>query len=84
VFDPEMGGQGYATEAAAAMVDLAFNGLGAHRVYARIDARNLASVRLAKRLGLRREAHLRENEWFKGEWTDELIYAVLDREWSRT
>jgi RimJ/RimL family protein N-acetyltransferase len=83
VFDPELGGHGYATEAAAAMVDLAFNGLGAHRVYARIDSRNLASIRLVERLGLRREAHLRENEWFKGEWTDELVYAVLDRDWGR-
>jgi RimJ/RimL family protein N-acetyltransferase len=84
VFDPAVGGHGYATEAAAAMVDLAFNSLGAHRVYARIDARNGASIRLAERLGLRREAHLRENEWFKGEWTDELVYAALDREWGRS
>lgn len=81
VFDPEVGGRGYATEAAAAMVDLAFDGLGAHRVYARIDARNARSARLAERLGMRREAHLRENEWFKGGWSDELVYAVLDREW---
>jgi RimJ/RimL family protein N-acetyltransferase len=34
-----------------------------------------------ERLGLRREAHLRENEWVKGEWTDELIYAIRAPEW---
>jgi RimJ/RimL family protein N-acetyltransferase len=34
-----------------------------------------------ERLGMRREAHLVENEYVKGEWTDELIYAMLDREW---
>ena len=28
-----------------------------------------------------REALLVENELVKGEWTDELVYAVLDREW---
>ena len=30
---------------------------------------------------MRREAHLVENELVKGEWTDELIYAILRREW---
>jgi RimJ/RimL family protein N-acetyltransferase len=30
---------------------------------------------------MRREAHLVENEYVKGEWTDELIYAMLDTEW---
>jgi RimJ/RimL family protein N-acetyltransferase len=34
-----------------------------------------------ERLGMRREAHLVENEWVKGEWTDELVFAMLDREW---
>jgi RimJ/RimL family protein N-acetyltransferase len=33
------------------------------------------------RLGMRREAHLVQNEWIKGEWTDELIYAILADEW---
>jgi RimJ/RimL family protein N-acetyltransferase len=35
-----------------------------------------------RRLGMRQEAHLRENEMFKGAWSDELVFAVLDREWS--
>ena len=34
-----------------------------------------------ERLGLRREAHLVENELVKGEWTDELVYALLEHEW---
>jgi len=38
-------------------------------------------ARLMERLGMRREAHLVENEWFKGEWGSELVYAMLDREW---
>jgi len=32
---------------------------------------------------MRREAHLRENELVKGEWTDELVYAMLASEWRR-
>ena len=30
---------------------------------------------------MRREAHLRENEFVKGEWVDELVYAILATEW---
>jgi len=81
VFDPEVGGRGYATEAARALLDLAFGPLGAHRVYGRTDARNEPSARLMERLGMRREAHFREAEIFKGEWGEELVFAVLVSEW---
>ncbi len=81
VFDPAYVGQGYATEAAAMMVELAISGLGAHRVSARVDARNLRSAAVLERLGMRREGHFVENEFVKGEWTDEATYAVLEDEW---
>lgn len=82
VFLPEAAGHGYATEAAAAVVDIAFDELHAHRVAGHLDARNEASARVLQRLGMRLEAHLRENEFIKGEWTDELIYAVTRDEWA--
>jgi len=81
VFSPAHGGRGYAAEAAHALLHLAFGELGLHRVIARLDARNTASARLAARLGMRQEAHLLENEWFKGEWTDELSFGLLASEW---
>jgi RimJ/RimL family protein N-acetyltransferase len=81
VFHPDAGGHGYATEAARALVDLAFSDLDAHRVFARTDARNTASAALLRRLGMRQEAHFREAEIFKGAWGDELVFAVLAREW---
>jgi RimJ/RimL family protein N-acetyltransferase len=74
-------GHGFATEAARAVVDLAFTGLDVHRVSGRIDARNGASAGVLERLGMRREAHLVENEFVKGEWVDEAVYAVLADEW---
>jgi RimJ/RimL family protein N-acetyltransferase len=83
VFDPAHAGHGYATEGAALIVELAFSVMGAHRVSGRLDARNDSSARLLERLGMRREAHFRENEFVKGEWTDELVYAVLEDEWRR-
>jgi RimJ/RimL family protein N-acetyltransferase len=79
---PDHGGQGFATEAARAGLGLMFDA-GVHRVVARVDARNAPSLRLCERLGMRREAVLVANEWFKGEWTDEVDYAVLDHEWAR-
>ena len=82
IFSPAHGGRGYATEAVRALLDLAFGPLGARRVIARVDARNAASLALLDRLGLRREAYLVENEWFKGELGDEVDFALLSREWN--
>ena len=81
VFDPAHSGQGLATEAASALLELAFGGLGLHRVTARLDPRNDRSVALCERLGMRREAHFVSCEVFKGEWADLAIYAVLADEW---
>jgi RimJ/RimL family protein N-acetyltransferase len=81
-FHPGHHGRGYATEAARAVVALAFGTYDLHRVYGRLEARNIASARVLEKLGMRREAHLVENEWVKGEWQSELVYALLAREWS--
>lgn len=81
VFAPDVRGHGYAFEATAALLDVAFATLELHRVYADTDARNDSSVALLRRLGMRQEAHLRQCEWFKGEWGDLLIYAILRQEW---
>jgi RimJ/RimL family protein N-acetyltransferase len=85
VLAPEHTGHGYATEAARELLRLGFDaerGLGLHRITARLDPRNAASARVAERLGMRREAHLVQNEWLKGEWCDELVYALLEHEWA--
>jgi RimJ/RimL family protein N-acetyltransferase len=81
IFHPDAQGRGYATEAALAMLGFAFGTADLHRVYARCDARNEASARVMERLGMRQEAHFREHTHFKGRWDEELIYAILDREW---
>jgi RimJ/RimL family protein N-acetyltransferase len=81
LLNPAHGGQGYATEAALVGLGLMFDA-GLHRVVARVDARNGPSLRLCERLGMRREATLLANEWFKGEWTDEVDFALLQSEWA--
>jgi RimJ/RimL family protein N-acetyltransferase len=81
VVHPDHRARGYATEAAALLLRLGFEELGLHRIIGRLDARNRASANVLERLGMRREAHLRENEFIKGEWSDELVYAILASEW---
>jgi RimJ/RimL family protein N-acetyltransferase len=83
VFNPAFHGRGYAREAAEALLGIAFRQRGLHRVIAQCDRRNEASWRLMERLGMRREAHFRQNEIFKGEWADLLVYAMLAEEHRR-
>jgi RimJ/RimL family protein N-acetyltransferase len=82
VFHPDQHGHGYAGEAAVEMLRLGFEELGLHRIIGRADGRNKASARLMEKLGLRREAYFVQNEIVKGEWTDEVVYAMLASEWA--
>jgi RimJ/RimL family protein N-acetyltransferase len=82
IFHPDFHGHGYAAEAATELLRLGFEDLDLHRIIGRCDGRNTASASLMERLGMRKEAHLRENEIVKGEWTDELVFAMLEDEWT--
>lgn len=88
VFHPGHWGNGYAFEAASALLTTCFGAWGAHRVHAECDPRNTASWRLLERLGFRREGHLRANASFATapdgapEWQDTYLYAVLAGEWA--
>ncbi|WP_375491609.1 GNAT family N-acetyltransferase [uncultured Jatrophihabitans sp.] len=79
--NPEHAGRGYATEAARALLALAFDTFDMHRVMARVDERNPASAAVLRKAGMRLEATLVENEWFKGTWSTELDFAILQSEW---
>ncbi|GIH71275.1 GNAT family N-acetyltransferase [Sphaerimonospora thailandensis] len=82
ILHPHHHGRGYAGEAAREMLRLGFDQLGLHRVTGRLDARNAASAAVLRKLGMRQEAHLLDNEYVKGEWTSEIVYAVLEHEWA--
>ncbi len=81
VFHPDHHGKGLAAEAATEVLRLGFEDLGLHRIIGRCDGRNTASTALMERLGMQKEAHLRHNELVKGEWCDELVFAMLEDEW---
>lgn len=81
--DPRLWHNGYATEAARAMLDFAFEQMKIHRVMARVIAENQNSRHVLEKLGMRQEGRLRENEYFKGHYWDTLIYGMLEDEWRR-
>jgi RimJ/RimL family protein N-acetyltransferase len=79
---PDFHGNGYASEAANAVLSLAFQTIGLHRVVAELDPRNTASIALCKRLGMREEAFFVKDLWFRGDWADTGMYAILRDEWA--
>ena len=78
---PMRQGRGYADEAVRAVFDHVFSKLGRHRIHASVDPRNLACMALLRALGMRQEAHHRENLCLRGEWVDDVIFAMLSRDW---
>jgi len=81
ILHPDHHGHGHAGEAAAALLGLGFTCFGMRRIVGRTEARNVASARVLEKLGMRREAHFAENEYVRGEWQSEVVYALLEAEW---
>lgn len=79
--NPAVWGRGYATEAATAILRFGFTELHLHRVWADCVADNTGSAHVLEKLGMRREAHFREHQYYRDRWWDTLIYAVLESEW---
>jgi RimJ/RimL family protein N-acetyltransferase len=83
VINPAFRGEGYCTEAVRTVLDMGFDQLGLHRIFARCGGKNRGSAQMLRVLGMRLEAHYREHALFQGEWDEELHFAILDREWQR-
>lgn len=78
---PAQQGHGYAREVLHALFERGFVALGWPRVQASVDPRNASSIALLRAMGMRQEAHFRESLWLRGEWVDDLVFAMLAREW---
>ena len=78
---PAHQGRGYAREVLQAVFGQGFGVLGWRRIHASVDPRNAACLALLRGLGMRQEAHFRESLWLHGEWVDDLVFAMLAREW---
>jgi len=73
--------KGYATEALKKMINYLFSELNKHRIIASIDPKNINSIRLVERIGFRKEAHFIESLWINGQWVDDLVYALIEKDW---
>jgi RimJ/RimL family protein N-acetyltransferase len=78
---PAAQSKGHASEALNALLNLLFMQVGKHRVFASVDPRNLPSMALMNRLGMRQEAHFVQSLWFKDAWADDVVFAMLASEW---
>jgi len=80
----EYWGQGYATEAARAVVAFGFEQLGLNRIYAHHMVRNPASGRALAKIGMKPEGVLRQRVRKWGVFEDVVPLAVLREEWAQT
>lgn len=80
--DTRFHGKGYAQEAIKTLVNYLFNRFDLHRIHVSIDPENIPSRKLFSRIGFREEGHLVKAVFFKGEWVDDVIMAILKSEWS--
>ena len=78
---PTHQGKGFAKESVNALLKHLFVELDKHRIIGSVDPRNKASISLLEAIGFRKEAHFKQSLWFKGQWVDDLIYAILQSEW---
>ncbi|UTX52566.1 GNAT family N-acetyltransferase [Leucobacter aridicollis] len=82
-FSPDVVGQGFATEAVRAVIEVCFTQLGLRRVEAGAFADNAPSWRLMERVGMRRESYsVRESLHRDLGWIDGVLYALLADEWA--
>lgn len=75
-------GQGYASEAANAIIAFGFKNLNLHRVYATCAPDNIGSAKVMEKVGMTKEGHLREHKLQKGTWRDSFIYSILEHEYN--
>lgn len=77
-FNPDFQGKGYAFEAVSSVIKFIFNHLSAHKIVARCDPRNESSYKLMEKLGMQREGLLRQHYRIGEQWTDELVYGLIN------
>lgn len=69
---------GYATEAAKALLDFGFHRLGMHRIWAVCRPENTGSANVLRKIGMEHEGRLRHDKFYRGQWHDSLLFAVVD------
>lgn len=74
-------GKGYGTDAKMLLLNWAFNELGLHKVESRVIAFNGRSKRYSEKCGYKETARLKEHNFRRGKWHDEVLMEVFAKEW---
>ncbi len=81
---PDHQGKGYAIEAVKAVINSIFLEWNKHRITASVDPENTPSIILLEKLGFRKEAHFFKSFLMEDQWCDDVVYAMLEEEWTRS
>ncbi len=73
---------GYASEALQYLFKELFTVLIYHRVTSLVDANNKNSISLMNKLGMRKEAYFKESYFDGSNWSDEVQFAILEKEFT--
>lgn len=75
--------KGYATESIKKVIEYLFKDLKKHRIITSVDPDNINSIRLVARIGFRKEGYFVESLFIHGKWVDDLIYAMIEKDWEK-
>ncbi len=81
--DKNLWGKGFATEAAAALVEYGFNHHGLHKIFARAYDNESRFCAVMKKLGMQQEGYLIEHVLKSGKYMDIVFYGILKSEWNQ-
>ena len=79
--DPKYQRKGYGLECVRAVIGYLFSEMKKHRIVASVDPKNIASIALLEKLGMRKEGCFRKSVLIRDQWEDDMIYAILNEEW---
>jgi RimJ/RimL family protein N-acetyltransferase len=75
-------GQGYGSDAIRTLLRFGFEEMNLHRVYLCVYEDNARGIRAYEKCGFRHEGRLREANYRKGRYYDELIMGILRHEFA--
>lgn len=81
-YDKKYWGNGYASEAALAIINFGFKNLNLHRIFATCAPFNIGSSKVMEKVDMTKEGHLKEHKFQKGAWRDSFIYSILEHEYN--
>lgn len=77
ILNPNFHGKGIMKEASDEAIKFGFEKMNFHSIEAVIDPKNVASEKLLQKLNFEKEAHFKENFFYKNEFLDTVIYSLL-------